>query len=85
MPRYANAQTDAALQAGRATTDPAKRNAAYQQFERPDQRRRSPTSGWPAPTGSSPRRPKVHGYALAGNGTIATLGPKTWVADLWMS
>ena len=29
--------------------------------------------------------PKVHGYLLAGNGTIATLGPKTWVAGLWLS
>ncbi len=84
IPRFANAQTDAALQAGRATTDAAKRNASYQQFER--KVNASVPYIWLARTdwviASSP---KVHGYALAGNGTIATLGPKTWVANLWLS
>ncbi len=84
MPRFATPQTDAALQAGRATTDPTTRNAAYQRFERLINA--SVPYIWLARTdwviASSPQ---VHGYVLAGNGTIATLGPKTWVADLWMS
>ena len=84
MPRFATPQTDASLQAGRATTDAATRNQAYQRFERLVNA--SVPYIWLARTdwviASSP---KVHGYALAGNGTIATLGPKTWIADLWMS
>ena len=84
IPRFATAQTDAALQAGRATTDPAKRNASYQQFERLVNA--SVPYIWLARTNwMIASSPKVHGYALAGNGTIATLGPKTWVANLWMS
>ena len=84
MPRYATPQTDAALQAGRATTDTAARNAAYQRFES------LVNAGvpyiWLARTDwVIASTPKVHGYALAGNGTIATLGPKTWVAGLWMN
>jgi len=84
MPRYATPQTDAALQAGRATTDTVARSAAYQRFER------LVNAGapyiWLARTDwVIASTPKVHGYALAGNGTIATLGPKTWVAGLWMN
>ncbi len=83
IPRFASPQTDAALDAGRATTDSTKRNASYQRFERLVNA--SVPYIWLARTdwviASSP---KVHGYALAGNGTIATLGPKTWVANLWM-
>jgi peptide/nickel transport system substrate-binding protein len=83
MPRYATTKTDADLQAGRATLDRAARNTAYQQFER-DVNAGVPyiwlaRSDWVIASS-----PKVHGYVAAGNGTIATQGPKTWVATLWM-
>ncbi len=83
FPRYADAQTQAALEAGRATTDPAKRNAAYQQFERA--MNAAVPYIWLARTDwTIASSAKVHGYTAAGNGTIATLGPKTWIAGLWL-
>ncbi len=27
---------------------------------------------------------RVHGYGEAANGTDSTIGPKTWVAKLWI-
>jgi len=83
MPRYATAKTDADLQAGRATLNRDARNTAYQQFER-DVNAGVPyiwlaRSDWVIASSA-----KVHGYVAAGNGTIATLGPKTWVSTLWM-
>ncbi len=43
-----------------------------------------PSSGWPGSTGSSPSSSRVHGYAEARNGSLQSLGPKTWVAQLWV-
>ncbi len=84
MPRYGTAKTDADLLAGRSTLDSAQRNAAYQAFER-DENAGVPYI-WLARTDwTIATSPQVHGYLLAGNGSIATLGPKTWVATLWMS
>jgi peptide/nickel transport system substrate-binding protein len=84
FPRYATAATDAALLKGRSTLDPKIRNAAYQQFER-EINAAVPyiwlgRTDWTIASTS-----QVHGYLPAGNGSIATLGPKTWIKDLWIS
>jgi peptide/nickel transport system substrate-binding protein len=84
MPRYATTKTDADLAAGRATTDPAARNTAYQAFER-DLNAGIPYVWLVRTDWVLASTARVHGYVPAGNGTIATLGPKTWIADLWLS
>jgi len=83
MPRYATAKTDADLQAGRATLDPKARNAAYQAFER-DMNAGVPYIWLGRTDWVIASSPQVHGYVAAGNGSIATLGPKTWIKDLWL-
>jgi peptide/nickel transport system substrate-binding protein len=84
FPRYATTATQDALLAGRATTDPTKRNAAYQQFERLTNQ--AVPYIWLARTDwTIASSTKVHGYVAAGNGSISTLGNKTWLGDLWLS
>jgi peptide/nickel transport system substrate-binding protein len=84
MPRYATTKTDADLAAGRATTDEAARNTAYQAFER-DLNAGVPYIWLVRTDWVLASTARVHGYVEAGNGTIATLGPKTWIAGLWLS
>jgi peptide/nickel transport system substrate-binding protein len=83
MPRYATPKTDADLLAGRATLDPKARNTAYQQFER-DMNAGTPYIWLGRTDWVIASTPQVHGYLPAGNGSIATLGPKTWIAGLWL-
>ncbi len=83
MARYSNPEVDAAINAARQTTDPATRTADYEKASR------ALNSGLPYiwlarvdwMIASSQR---VHGYSAARNGSIQTLGPKTWMADLWV-
>jgi len=82
MPRYATPQTDADLLAGRSTLDPNVRSAAYQKFER-DVNAGVPYIWFARTDWTIASTPQVHGYLPAGNGSIATLGPKTWVGSLW--
>ena len=83
MARYSSPETDKALADGRASLDPATRDQAYQAFER----------AWNAAVPDIwlaradwmiASTPNVHGYADAASGTIQTLGPKTWIASLWI-
>ena len=83
MPRFANATTDAALAQGRATTDEAARNEAYQAFEK-EYNANVPII-WLARTDWMIASDKtVHGYLPALNGSIASVIPKTWIANLWI-
>jgi peptide/nickel transport system substrate-binding protein len=83
MPRFANAATDAALAQGRATTDDAPRNEAYQAFEK-EYNANVPII-WLARTDWMIASDKtVHGYLPALNGSIASVIPKTWIANLWI-
>ncbi len=84
MSRYATSKTDADLAAGRATTDESARNKAYQAFER-DMNAGIPYIWLARADWVIASSQRVHGYVKAGNGTIAALGPKTWVADLWIN
>ncbi|HEY5155276.1 MAG TPA: ABC transporter substrate-binding protein [Acidimicrobiales bacterium] len=83
MARFANAETDKALNEGRASNDQATRDQAYQTFEK----------AWNANVPDIflaradwliASTPNVHGYAAGASGTSQTLGPKTWIADLWI-
>ncbi|MGZ4692727.1 MAG: ABC transporter substrate-binding protein [Acidimicrobiales bacterium] len=83
MARYANPAIDDALNAARATTDSAARDGDYQTVSR------ELSSGvpyiWLARVDwMIAANPRVHGYADAANGSLQTLGPKTWIAGLWI-
>ncbi len=83
MARFANATTDAELARGRATTDEAARNEAYQAFEK-EYNANVPII-WLARTDWMIASDKtVHGYLPALNGSIASVIPKTWIANLWI-
>ena len=79
--RYGSPDIDAALISGRSTTDAAARQTDYADANK------AVNAGLPYiwlarvdwVIAASPR---VHGYTPARNGSIQTLGPKTWVADL---
>jgi len=81
--RYCNTEVDTAINAGRATTDEAARQTDYENANK------ALNAGIPYiwlarvdwAIGASPR---VHGYAAARNGSIQTLGSKTWIANLWI-
>ena len=83
MARYANPAIDTALDAGRATTDASARDADYQTVSR------ELSTGipyiWLARVDwMIASNPRVHGYAAAANGSLQTLGAKTWIAGLWI-
>jgi len=83
MTRFSSPQADAALAQGRANTDSDTRNEAYQNFER--EWNANVPSIWLARTDwmiASDR--SVHGYTAATNGSIASVIPKTWIANLWI-
>ncbi|MGZ4716377.1 MAG: ABC transporter substrate-binding protein [Acidimicrobiales bacterium] len=83
MARFANATTDAALAKGRENTDEAVRNEAYQAFEK--EWNANVPDIWLARTDWMIASDKtVHGYLPALNGSIASVIPKTWIADLWI-
>jgi peptide/nickel transport system substrate-binding protein len=83
MSRYSSPAADAALARGRATTDEAVRNEAYQEFEK-EWNAHVPDI-WLARTDwMIASDPSVHGYTEALNGSIASVIPKTWVAQLWI-
>jgi peptide/nickel transport system substrate-binding protein len=83
-PRYTSAEVDAGLNGGRSTADVAQRTADYEKVTR------AVNAGlayiWLArPDWVIGANPRVHGYSEALNGTLQTLGPKTWVGQLWVS
>ena len=81
--RYASPAIDAALDAARATTDAGTRDAQYQEAER-QINAGIPYVWYARVTSAIGADKRVHGYGEAANGTDATIGPKTWVAKLWI-
>jgi len=81
--RYSTPKMDAALNDGRTTLDTAQRTSDYETVNR------EVNAGLPLlwlarvdwVIASSNR---VHGYGEARNGSLQSLGPKTWVAQLWL-
>jgi len=81
--RYTTPAMDAALNDGRTTTDDSRRKTDYETVNS------EVNAGLPFVwlarvdwTIASSNR--VHGYAPARNGSLQSLGPKTWVANLWL-
>ncbi|MGZ4706922.1 MAG: ABC transporter substrate-binding protein [Acidimicrobiales bacterium] len=81
--RYSTPAIDAALDAARATTDPAARDAQYQIVEQ-QINAGIPYVWYARVTSAIAADKRVHGYGEANNGTDSTIGPKTWVAKLWI-
>jgi len=82
LPRYANPEIDAALDRARSSTDEATRDEAYATVARL-MNEHVPVVWLYRPTWAIASNLQVHGYRAAANGTIQTIGPKTWVATLF--
>lgn len=80
--QYANPELDAALDDGRRASDPQARDDAYAKVAR-ILNENSPYVWIERVTWAIASSDRVHGYGAAANGSIQTLGPKTWVATLW--
>ena len=83
MPRYGTAAIDAGLNGGRSTTDEDTRRTDYENVNR-EINAAQPYIWLARVDWTIGAQPRVHGYADAANGSIQTLGPKTWVAKLWL-
>ena len=81
--RYATPAIDAALDAARATTDASVRDAQYQIAEQ-QINAGIPYLWYARVTSAIAADKRVHGYGEAANGTDSTIGPKTWIAKLWI-
>jgi peptide/nickel transport system substrate-binding protein len=81
--RYATPAIDAALDAARATTDPTVRDEQYRTAEQ-QINAGLPYIWYARVTSSIGADKRVHGYGEATNGSDSTIGPKTWVAKLWI-
>jgi peptide/nickel transport system substrate-binding protein len=84
LPRYANPELDAALDRARSSTDETVRDEAYATVARL-MNEHVPVVWLYRPTWAIASNLQVHGYGAAANGTIQTIGPKTWVATLFKS
>ena len=81
--RYSTPAIDAALDAARATTDRSTRDEQYQIVEQ-QINAGIPYIWYARVTSAIAADTRVHGYGEAANGTDSTIGPKTWVAKLWI-
>ncbi len=81
FPRYANPDVDSAVDEATASTDPAVRARAYEKVNRifADQ---VPFVWLGQEVWMVAANPRVNGIYAAANGSIATVGAKTWIADL---
>ena len=84
VPRYGDTQLDKALDDARATDDPTKRD---EDFALVAERLNAgvPYIWLTHVDWALAASPRVHGFRSAQNGSISTLGAKTWMADLWVS
>ena len=83
VPRLGDAKIDAALDEARATTDVGRRDELYAEVAQ----LLNDGNGYiwiERPTWALVSSPKVNGYLVAQNGSISTIGAKTWIADLWV-
>jgi peptide/nickel transport system substrate-binding protein len=84
FPRFANPKIDDAITTAAATNDPAVRDQAFQtvnkQFAADVPYIWLGRAVWVLAAS-----PRVNGIYAGTNGTVETVGPKTWVADLWIS
>lgn len=84
FPRYQNPEADAAIDRALAATELADRDAAYQELNRilaAD----VPFIWLGRSVWVLAADPSVNGIYAAKNGSLQTVGPKTWIAELWIS
>ena len=84
FPRYVNEDMDATIDKALATSDDAERDALYQEMN--TQLATDLPYIW---LGRSvwvlAAEPRVNGIYAAANGSLQTVGGKTWIAELWLS
>jgi peptide/nickel transport system substrate-binding protein len=83
FPHYADPKIDAAIKTAFASTDPTVRDEAYQTINK-QFASNLPYIWLGRAVWNLAASPRVNGIYAATNGTIETLGPKTWLADLWI-
>jgi peptide/nickel transport system substrate-binding protein len=84
VPRLGDAELDRLLDEARATTDDGIRDELYAKAAE----RLNAGLGYiwlERPVWALAADPRVNGFLPAQNGSISTIGAKTWVADLWVS
>jgi ABC-type transport system substrate-binding protein len=82
--QFADPGVDAALERGHGTLDPIVRDEAYAEVAQ-ILNDNTPYIWLYRVTWAIASTDEVHGYGAAANGTLQTVGTKTWVADLWRS
>lgn len=83
VPQLGDPELDGYLDQARATTDAAVRDELYAKVSE----RLNVGLGYiwlERPVWALVAEPRVNGFLIAQNGSISTVGSKTWVADLWI-
>lgn len=83
FPRYDNPAVDEAINEALAATDPAEQDAAYQEVNR-ILAENVPFLLLGRSTWVLAADPSVNGIYAAQNGSLQTVGPKTWISELWI-
>lgn len=83
FPRFASDTVDNAIRAATATKDPEARDEAYQTVNRTFAEE-IPYLWLGRATWILAANPRVNGIYAGANGTVQTIGSKTWVSDLWI-
>jgi len=81
FPRYQNPQVDEQLDRAVASTDPSVKDKAFQEVSK-IWAKDLPYIWLGRPVWALAADPRVSGAYAAANGTVQTLGPKTWISEL---
>jgi peptide/nickel transport system substrate-binding protein len=84
FPRYVNPKVDELINKALASSDSVERDQAYQEISK-IWAKDLPYIWLGRPIWVLAANAKVNGIDPATNGTIGTIGVKTWIADLWVS
>lgn len=84
FPRWQDPQVDAAIAKATSSSDRNERDQAYQTINKRFAEQ-LPYVWVGRPTWVLAANPRLNGIYAAANGTVQTLGAKTWMADLWFS
>jgi len=84
FPRFANQKIDDAVKAALGTNDEKVKNEQYQIVNK-EFATNIPYLWLGRAVWALAASPKVNGIYAAKNGSIQTIGPKTWLSDLWLS
>jgi len=84
FPRHVNTDMDATIDAAMATEDPAERDRLYQEVNR-TLAAEVPYVWLGQMVWLLAANPRVNGMYESANGSLQTVGVKTWIAELWLS